>query len=97
MKTNSGEFCVANNLNVSVLCEQESGEAHYALIKINLLWKNTFCICVLDGGYAFECLGENEESARHLFEKMLLNKPSTEHIFDIVTDMRRVEMYLGQK
>ena len=95
MKTNGEKFCVANNLGFSVLREHDAEDAHYALIKISLLGKNTFCICALDGGYAFECLGENEENAKQFFDKVISDPPATEHLFDIVTDMRRIEIYLN--
>ena len=93
MKTNTENFLVANNIDMSVICECDSEDSHYALVKINLLGRNTYCICVLGDGYAFECLGESEEAARKFFEIASKSIPAPDQVFDIVTDMRREQIY----
>ena len=93
MKTNSENFLVTNNINISVLNEQNFGDMNYALIKINLFGKGTYCICVIGNGYALECLGEDEEFSKNIFDTVIKGKPDAEHIWDIVTDARHAQIY----
>ena len=88
-RTQTQKFSVSNNIDLSVVKEVREGNSYYALLKISLLGRNTYCICVLSNGYTFESMGENTEDALELFELVISQAPAVEHIFDIVTDFRR--------
>ena len=87
-RTQTEKFSVANNIDLTVVKEISEGKAYYALLKISLLGRNTYCICVLNNGYAFESVGENTNDALELFEVLLKHTPSVEHVFDMITDFR---------
>ena len=88
-RTQTEKFSVANNIDLSVVKEISEGKSYYALLKISLLGRNTYCICVLNNGYALESVGENTNDAMELFELLHKLTPSVEHIFDMITDFRR--------
>ena len=88
-RTQSQKFSVASNIDLTMVKEVSEGKACYSLLKISLLGRNTYCLCVLNNGYALESIGENAEYALELFELIISQTPAVEHIFDIVTDFRR--------
>ena len=83
------KISLADNIEVSVLREESRNSMCYAFLKIGLFGMNTYGISILGKGYAFESVGDNIAQASELFELVLLNTPSVEHLFDIVTDFRR--------
>ena len=87
--TQTEKFLVASNIDLTVLKEVREGKAYYALLKISLLGRNTYCICVLSNGYVLESVGENTENAVQLFELLRANAPDVDQVFDIITDFRR--------
>jgi len=88
-RTQTQKFSVASNIDLSVVNEIKEGNSCYSLLKISLLGRNTYCICVLSNGYALESIGESDKDALELFELVVSQAPAAEHIFDIVTDFRR--------
>lgn len=88
-RTEAEKFSVANNIDVSVIREEHDRTLYYALLKISIFGRNTFGICMLGDGYAFESIGEDLDEACAIFELILTQAPSVEHMFDIVTDFRR--------
>ena len=88
-RTQTQKFSVASNMDWAVVKEVHEGSSYYALIKLSLLGRNTYCICVLSNGYTFESVGESTEDALELFELITSHSPAVEHVFDIVTDFRR--------
>ena len=93
MNTDSLNFMVENNIGISVVCEQDKNGARYALISVNLLGRITFCVCVLDRGYALECLGDDKCLATNFYNIILKNEASSDHLFDVVSDLRRSQIY----
>ena len=87
-RTQTEKFSVANNIDLSVVKEIGEGQAYYALLKISLLGRNTYCICVLNNGYTIESVGDNTNDALELFEVLRKHTPSVEHVFDMITDFR---------
>ena len=88
-RTQTENFSVASNINVSVIREVKENGAYYAFVKISLFGMSTYGICMLANGYAFEIVGDDAENASELFELVLEQSPAVEHMFDIVTDFRR--------
>ena len=88
-------FSVTSNIDVSVIKEVNEGREYYALVKISLFGRESYGICTLGGGYAFESVGDNIKDAIELFELILNATPSVEHLFDVVSDFRR-EKALGE-
>ena len=93
MKTNRNNFLMANNIGISVMLQEDAGATRYALIKIDIFGKNTYCLCIDDDNFSFECVGEDELFARSFFATVLRTFPKSEHLFDVVTDARRERMY----
>ena len=88
-RTQAQNFSVASNIDLTVVKEIREGNACYSLIKISLLGRNTYCICILNNGYTLESIGESTDDALELFDLIKSLSPAVEHIFDIVTDFRR--------
>jgi len=84
---------MANNIDISVIREQSERMEHYVLLKIGFLGRSTYAICVFGNGYALESVGEDETLANALYETVLRNGLSPEHVFDIVTDFRRNALF----
>ena len=87
-RTQTQKFSVASKMDLSVVKEVNEGSSYYALLKISLLGRDTYCICILSNGYALESIGENTEDALELLELIISQAPAVEHIFDIITDFR---------
>ena len=88
-KTQIEKFAVGENISTSVMIEKEAQGAHYALLRISMLGKNSFAICILGDGYAFETVGENAKESKRLFDLIVKESASPTHLFDIVSDFRR--------
>ena len=89
MRMRTNEILMANNIDIAVVREQNERMAHYVLLKIGFLGRNTYAICVFGDGYALESVGEDEALANTLYETVLRNGLAPEHVFDVVTDFRR--------
>ena len=87
MRTN--DILMANNIDISVVKEQNERMEHYVLLKIGFLGRNTYAICVFGNGYALESVGDDEALAHTLYETVLRNGLAPEHVFDVITDFRR--------
>ena len=83
------KFLVGNNVDITVLREENEKETHYVLMKISLFGKVTYALCALGDGYALEIIGEQDNEAYEFFELILQEAPEPCHIFDIITDHRR--------
>ena len=88
-KTQLEKFVVGENISTSVVSEKESKGAHYALVRISLFGKDSFAICILGNGYAFETVGENAKESKRIFDLVVKESASPAHLFDIVCDFRR--------
>ena len=80
---------LAENIDVSAIKEVKRGGEYYALVKISLLGRDSYGICILGSGYAFESLGDSIDNAAALFELIVADAPAIEQLFDIVSDFRR--------
>ena len=85
----TGNLLLAENIDVSAIKEVKREGAYYALVKISLLGRDNYGICILGSGYAFESLGDNINNAIELFELITADAPALEQLFDIVSDFRR--------
>ena len=91
-RTQTEKFSVASNIDVSVIKEVSEKGAYYAFVKMTFFGMNTYGICMLGDGYAFESVGDDIKEAAELFELVVSQSPAVEHVFDIVTDFRRERM-----
>ena len=88
-KTQIEKFVVRENISTSVMIEKNTNGAHYALVKISLFGKESFAICVLGDGYAFETVGESARESKRLFDLVVKEEASPTHLFDIISDFRK--------
>ena len=93
-KTQLEKFVIGENISTSVVAEKESKGVHYALVRIGLFGKDSFAICILGDGYAFETVGENAKKSKKIFDLIVKEMASPTHLFDIVSDFRREEELL---
>ena len=91
-RTQTEKFSVISNIDVSVIKEVDEGASYYALVKISLFGRDSYGICTLGSGYAFESVGNDINDALELFELITKDSFAVEHLFDIVTDFRREKM-----
>ena len=87
-KTQIEKFLLGDNLTLSVVKEKEEQGAHYALVKVGLFAMNVYAICILAEDYAFESVGECAEDAERLFDLLVSERLSPDHLYEVISDFK---------
>lgn len=73
---------------IKILKNETCEEKEYSLIKLEIKGIEYFCIEIKGGENILEALGENFDEAKMIFELLLKNRISPEHLTEILSDIR---------
>ena len=73
---------------VKILKNEICEGKEYSLIKLEIKGIEHFCIEIKGGENILESLGENFDEAKMIFELLLKNRISPEHLTEILSDIR---------
>lgn len=74
--------------NIRILRQEKQGENEYFFVKIYLCGFEYFCVLIKNGDGVFESLGSDLIMCEEIFEKLINNGVSPEHLQDILKDIR---------
>lgn len=77
-----------NGENIRILRQEKQGENEYSFVKIYLSGFEYFCVLIKNGDGVFESLGSDLMMCEEIFEKLINNGVSPEHLQDILKDIR---------
>ena len=74
------------DIGVETIKEIQNEGIEYVMIKVKVLDKEAFCICVLGEEMGFESLGNDYRKAEERFELISQNRVSVLHLEEILHD-----------
>lgn len=77
-----------NDENIKVLRQERRGINEYFLVRICFSGFEYFCVLIKNDDDVFEPLGKDLIEAEEVFEKLMNNEVSPEHLQDILNDIR---------